>query len=129
MSDKKTLIKSALIGTLCGILSQIILLSIVSIIMLTTKNLFTGVLEYIMIAVSGLGALAGGFIAAKLNRGAGLIAGSITGFAIFIILTAASLVNSDTSLSFLSLIRFIVTLLGGALGGILGVKESTKIKI
>ncbi len=129
MSDKKTLIKSALIGTLCGILSQIILLCIMSIIMLTTKKLFGETLDYIMIAVSGVGALAGGFIAAKLNRGAGLIVGIITGLAIFIILTAAALVNSDSSLSFLSLIRFGVTLLGGAAGGVLGIRENKKIKI
>lgn len=129
MSDKKTLIKSVLIGTLSAILTQIILLCIISVIMMTTKKLFDGALDYIMIAVAGLGTLAGGFIAAKLNRGAGLVVGLITGFSVFIILTAAGLIYNDSSLSLLSLIKFGATLLCGAAGGILGVRESTKIKI
>ncbi len=129
MSDKKALIKSVLIGTLCAILSQIIMLCIVSVIMLTTKKMFDGALDYVMIAVSAIGALAGGFIAAKLNKGAGLIVGLITGFALFVILTAAALINSDSSLSVLSLIRLGAMLLGGAAGGILGVRENTKISI
>ena len=129
MSDKKTLIKSILIGSLCAVLTQIILLCIVSLVMISTKKLFSGALDYIMIAVSGLGALVGGFVSAKLNRGAGLIVGLITGFAVFIILTAAALINSSSPLSVLSLIRFAVMLLGGAAGGILGIREKTKIKI
>lgn len=129
MSDKKMLIKSVLIGSLCAVLTQIILLCIVSLVMISTKKLFGGALDYIMIAVSGLGALVGGFVSAKLKRGAGLIVGLITGFAVFIILTAAALINSSSPLSVLSLIRFAVMLLGGAAGGILGVREKTKIKI
>lgn len=129
MSDKKLLIKSVLIGSLSAILTQIILLCVVSVVMITTKKLFGEALDYIMIAVSALGSLAGGFISAKLNKGAGLIVGLITGFTVFIILTAAALIGNDSSLSVLSLIRLAAMLLGGALGGILGVKESTKIKI
>ena len=73
MSGKKTMIKSVLIGSLCAVLAQIILLCIVSLVMISTKKLFTGALDYIMIATSALGALIGGFVSAKLNRGAGLI--------------------------------------------------------
>lgn len=129
MSGKKTMIKSVLIGSLCAVLAQIILLCIVSLVMISTKKLFTGALDYIMIAVSATGSLIGGFVSAKLNRGAGLIVGLITGFAVYIMLTVAALINSGSPLSVLSLIRFIAMLLGGAAGGILGVKEKTKIKI
>ena len=129
MSGKKTMIKSVLIGSLCAVLAQIILLCIVSLVMISTKKLFTGALDYIMIAVSATGSLIGGFVSAKLNRGAGLVVGLITGFAVFIMLTAAALIYNSYPLSVLSLIRFAAMIIGGALGGIFGVKEKTKIKI
>ena len=65
MSGKKTMIKSVLIGTLCAVLAQIILLCIVSLVMISTKKLFTGALDYIMIAVSAIGSLIGGFSSAN----------------------------------------------------------------
>ena len=40
MSDKKLLIKSVLIGTLCAVMVQIVLLCLVSLVMITTKKLF-----------------------------------------------------------------------------------------
>ena len=129
MSGKKTIIKSVLIGSLCAVTAQIILLCIVSLVMISTKKLFSGALDYIMIATAALGTLIGGFISAKLNHGAGLVVGLITGFAVFIILTAAALIHNSSPLSVLSLIRFAAMLIGGSLGGILGVKEKTKIKI
>ena len=129
MSGKKTMIKSVLIGTLCAVLAQIILLCIVSLVKKKKKKLFTGALDYIMIAVSATGSLIGGFVSAKLNRGAGLIVGLITGFAVFIILTIAALINGSSPLSVLSLIRAAAMLLGGAAGGALGVREKNKIKI
>ena len=92
MSDKKLLIKSVLIGTLCAVMVQIILLCIVSLVMITTKKLFGDMLSYIMLGTAALGTLAGGFISAKLNRGAGLIVGLITGFAVFLIITIGGLI-------------------------------------
>ncbi len=58
MSDKKLLIKSVLIGTLCAVMVQIILLCIVSLVMITTKKLFgdatsAHVGEQIMIVYDG----------------------------------------------------------------------------
>ena len=129
MSGKKTMIKSVLIGSLCAVLAQIILLCIVSLVMISTKKLFTGTLDYIMTAVSATGSLIGGFVSAKLNRGAGLIVGLITGFAVYIMLTIAALINSGSPLSVLSLIRSAAMLLGGAAGGVLGVREKNKINI
>lgn len=129
MSDKKRLVKSVLIGTLCAVMTQIILLCLVSLVMITTKKLFGDVLNYIMLGATALGALAGGFISAKFNRGAGLIVGLITGFAVFLIVTIGGLINEDTSLSVLSLIRLAAALLGGTAGGILGVREKQKFRV
>ena len=129
MSGKKKLIKSVLTGTLCAVMVQIVLLCLVSIVMITTKKLFGDVLSYIMLGTTALGALAGGFISAKLNNGAGLVAGLLTGFAVFLIITTGGLINSSSPLSVLSLIRLAAALLGGAAGGIFGVRESHRIRV
>ncbi len=110
MSDKKKLIKSVSLGSLCGVLGCVILMCIFAVIMLTSGLLGAELTDYIMVAVTALGALGGGFVAAKLNHGAGLVVGAITG----------AVIESVTALTG---IRAAAVILGGIAGGICGVKE------
>ena len=64
MSDKKKLIKSVSLGSLCGVLGCVILMCIFAVIMLTSGLLGAELTDYIMVAVTALGALGGGFVAA-----------------------------------------------------------------
>ena len=79
MSDKKKLIKSVSLGSLCGVLGCVILMCIFAVIMLTSGLLGAELTDYIMVAVTALGALGGGFVAAKLAVILGGIAGGICG--------------------------------------------------
>ena len=79
--------------------------------------------DYVMIAVAAAGAFVGGLVAAKLNKGAGLIVGVIVGAGMFLLLTVAGLSAGGASFSSLSAVRIAAMLVGGVLGGILGVKE------
>ena len=109
MSDKKKLIKSVSLGSLCGVLGCVILMCIFAVIMLTSGL---------------LGAeLTGGFVAAKLNHGAGLVVGAITGAVIFLLITIAGLSKGGESVTALTGIRAAAVILGGIAGGICGVKE------
>lgn len=127
MSDRKRLIKSVLLGTVCGMLTSVIFMCILAVVMLTSGLLSQELTNYIMIAICAIGAFVGGIIATKLNKGAGLIVGLITGGVIFILITIAALIKSDSSVSTLTAIRFVALLLGGALGGIIGIRERKKI--
>ena len=122
MSDKKKLIKAVSFGSLCGVLGCVLLMCVFAVIMLTSGLLGAEITDYIMIAVTALGALAGGFVAAKLNRGAGLIVGAITGAVIFLLVTIAG-ISKGGSVSALTGIRAAAVILGGIAGGICGVKE------
>lgn len=123
MSDKKKLIKSVSLGSLCGVLGCVILMCIFAVIMLTSGLLGAELTDYIMVAVTALGALGGGFVAAKLNHGAGLVVGAITGAVIFLLITIAGLSNGGESVTALTGIRAAAVILGGIAGGICGVKE------
>ncbi|MER2080424.1 MAG: TIGR04086 family membrane protein [Ruminococcus sp.] len=127
MSDKKKLIKSVLIGSLCGMLACVILMCVMAAVMLTAGLLPAGITDYAMAAIASAGALTGGFVATKLNKGAGLIVGALTGAAMFLLITLAALLKSSAPVTVLTAIRAAGMLAGGAIGGILGLRERKKI--
>lgn len=129
MSDKKKLFKSVVTGTLCGLLTGIVLMCIFAVVMLKTHLLSSSVLDYAMAGVLGAGAFVGGFVSAKLNRGAGLIAGAVTGAVMVFAIVLTSAFRGKADFSALLLIKLAAALAGGALGGILAVRERKNIKL
>ena len=123
MSDKKKLIRSVVIGSLCGLLSCVALICVIAAVMLSTGLLSAELIDYLMIAVSAAGALIGAFVATKLNGSAGLIVGAITGAVMLLRITIGALVRQSAPVTALSAVRAAALLLGGALGGILGLRD------
>ena len=123
MSDKKRLLKATLTGLLCGLLTNVILMGVLALVLTKTGLLPPDVLRYAMAGILGAGARAGGISAAKINRGAGLIAGVVTGGAILCVLVLTAALRGDADFTVLLPIKLTAALLGGALGGILGVKS------
>lgn len=128
MSDKKKLIKAVTVGTICAVLCSVILMCILAAVMLSTGLLPKDMLGYISAAVLGLSAAAGGFIAAKINRGAGVPVGGLTGLSLFCVTVAASLSNSSAGVSSLIIIKLLASVALGILGGIAGLKEKRSSK-
>ena len=129
MSDKKLLIKAVLFGTVCGLLVTVILVCILSAIVMTSGLLPTELTNYITLALLALGAFSGGFITRRITKSAGLVAGLITGFSIFILITITGLTKSDDPVSLLTLIRLVTLLVSGGVGGIVGLKRKERIHI
>ena len=129
MSDKKLLIKAVLFGTVCGLLVTVILVCILSAIVMTSGLLPTELTNYITLALLALGAFSGGFITSRITKSAGLVAGLITGFSIFILITITGLTKSDDPVSLLTLIRLVALLVSGGVGGIVGLKRKERIHI
>lgn len=129
MSDKKLLIKAVLFGTVCGLLVTVILVCILSAIVMTSGLLPTELTNYITLALLALGAFSGGFITSRITKSAGLVAGLITGFSIFILITITGLTKSDDPVSLLTLIRLVTLLVAGGVGGIVGLKRKERIHI
>ena len=123
MSDKKRLIRSVVLGSLCGLLSCVALMCIIAAVMLSTGLLSSQVIDWLMAAVAAAGAVAGAFVATKLNGGAGLIVGAMTGAVMLLLITVTALVRQGTPVTPLCAARAAALLLGGALGGILGLRD------
>ena len=77
MSDKKRLIKAIVTGMLCGILTSVTLMCIFALVMTKGGLLPTEVINLLLSGFLAVGAFAGGFVAVKINRGAGLIVGAL----------------------------------------------------
>lgn len=129
MSDKKRAAKAVTFGTLCGITITIILMCLTALGILTGGILPDEVLEYAAAAIFAVGAFAGGFVATKINKGAGLVIGVITGGVMFVIVTSVALTKNSEAVTILTLIKLFATITAGGLGGILGLKERKRISI
>lgn len=129
MSDKKLLLKAALFGTVCGLLISVIITCIFTIVILTIGLFPTDITNYITVAILAVGAFFGGFITTKITKSAGLIAGLITGFSVFLLVTIFGLFKSNDSVTIITLIRLISNVVAGALGGILGLRKRERIHI
>lgn len=129
MSDKKQFIKSIISGTICALIITVILISLLSFVILSTGFLPAEITKYILVTLLTIGTFWGAFIATKINKSAGLIVGSVTGFSVFMLVTLFGLIKSNEAVEVLTLIKLIATLISGALGGITGLKKSERIHI
>ncbi|MBR1731728.1 MAG: TIGR04086 family membrane protein [Ruminococcus sp.] len=126
--DKK-LLKSLIFGVLCGIAAITILTLLLSFVLVISGEYPTDIINYISLAFLLVGGLVGGYIAARLNKGAGLIVGAFTGFIIFVIILLVGLSQSAGTITLFTLYKLLVLVIFAALGGILGVNKKNKIKI
>lgn len=129
MSDKKRLAKAVLVGIITSAMSEIILMSLISVLILTSGLLPANITDYIMVASTAIAVFFGGFISAKVNKSSGLICGLLTAVAVFVIITFIGLLQSDAVLTPLSLIRLVAMLILGCAGGVLGVNQKERVFI
>ncbi len=123
MSDKKRFFKSVAFGLLCGILTCTALLGVFAAALTKAGLLPPDITDFCMAGCLAAGAFTAGFLAAKLNRGAGLIAGAAAGASMLAALTLTSALRGNADFSVLFIIKLAAAVCGGALGGILAVRE------
>jgi putative membrane protein (TIGR04086 family) len=129
MSDKKRFIKAVVTGTVCSLLTSVILMCVLAAVILSSGLLSSDVLGYVMTGITAASVLAGGFIAAKINGGAAIPAGLATAASFFIILTLSSLIKHPAQFTYMTLIKLVSELAAGVLGGILGLHEKKSYRI
>ena len=129
MSDKKRLIKAIVTGMLCGILTSVTLMCIFALVMTKGGLLPTEVINLLLSGFLAVGAFAGGFVAVKINRGAGLIVGALTGAAMLASLVLVSALRGEAAFSMLFYIKTAAAVLGGSAGGILATREKKQFRL
>ena len=129
MSDKKRMIKAIITGVICALLVNIILMCIFAVVMLTGGLLNADVIRYAMVGIIAAGAFAGGFIATKINKGAGLPVGVITGISTLVMIALVSIIKGSYPITSLIVIKLIACVIAGAIGGVVGLKERKDFRI
>lgn len=129
MQDKRKLFKSVAFGVASALLTDIILMCVAAAVFLSVGlPQDVGILDYSMIALAAAGAFVGGFIASKINKGAALIVGAITGACAFLVITVIAMLRNTDSFSAMTLIRLAAMVFASALGGIAGTRQRNKLK-
>ena len=120
LSLNKRLLKSIIIGTLCAAAAITVLLLLCALLFSASGFYPDEALGYIDLGFIAAGSLLGGFIASRLNRRSGLLTGVITGLCVFVIILLTGLWNG---ISIFAVYKLLAAVVGGALGGILGIKK------
>ena len=127
--SNRAFILALVLGVTSSVAMIVILMCVMSAILTFSALLPYEYLQYIMLAVDGLGVLFGGYIAARVNKSQGLILGLLNGAIIFIALLICGFCMNTDSITIITLIKAVVILLFSALGGIKGVNVKEKIRI
>ena len=122
-------IKSLIAGFVSSGLFLTLMMCITAIILVITGNLPHSIIKWIMMVLCCVSVFFGGYIAAKVSKEKGFIVGAVTGFIMFVSVLSAGLLNSDGVFSYMTLIKLLVFIISGALGGIKGVNKTEKIHI
>ena len=107
----------------------LILTCLFGLILKMTSGIPYGVIDYVMIGIVGVSVLFGAYLAGAIAKGKGLIIGAVCGGISLLILLASGLSVADNDIGILTLIRSIVMLLCGIVGGIAGVNRKEKVRI
>ncbi|ADU26957.1 TIGR04086 family membrane protein [Ethanoligenens harbinense] len=111
---------SVLIGILCGVLFSILLLILFSILMVLQDMPAGAVQPFAFTAIAG-GGFGGGLFAGRLFGHKGLALGGAAGFFYLLLLLLSGALLGQAALGGAVLLKMVVSVLTGAVGGIVGV--------
>lgn len=129
LGDNQKLVKAIIIGVFLSLICIIILTCLSALVISFLPTIPYGGLPYIMLAVEGLGVIPGAYVASAIAKSRGMMIGAICGSIVFLILLAVGMSASTDSLSVMTLVRAVVLIVLGVLGGILGVNRKEKVHI
>lgn len=120
--EKNNIFIKIIKGVGISITLTLICLTIFSI-LLTYTNLSESIIQPVVITVTGISILTGSFLTNRKMKKNGIIKGIAVGliYIMLIYLTSSILNNANFSLNMSSIVMFIIGILCGAVGGIIGV--------
>lgn len=121
-------VKAVISGTVIAVISSIVVTVIISFIITLLGKLPENSLEYISLAILGIGSLIGGYIAGRINKSSALIIGILTGIFILVIVLFAGINTISNGFEVLSLFKLIIILLFSITGAVTGVNKKQKFK-
>nr|WP_316613694.1 TIGR04086 family membrane protein [uncultured Ruminococcus sp.] len=127
--DKGRIAKAVLIGVLSSVVLAVLLTCLFSVMLHMMSGIPYDVIDYVMVAIEGFSVLIGAYIACVIVKSKGLIIGALCGAISLLIVFAVGMSMSKNNIGLLTIIRSIVMLLCGVIGGIMGVNRKEKVRI
>ncbi len=129
LKNNSIYIKGILFGVIICMAVIILLLMLGAFVITQLGNVPTDAINIIVTAINGIGVFCGSFVALRIIKSKGLIFGTAVGLVLFILIFIAGLISSTETLSINTLIKLIVSVICGGIGGILGVNKKAKYKL
>lgn len=123
----KGIVKAVAVGTLAGAAMLFLLVVLGVYIVLKLHTVPYGAIVPMVMVTACIGSFFGGYLGARISRQYGLPIGALCGTMIFILMVAAGALSGGT-LAATTLLRFLLTVTAGALGGIAGVNRRKRRK-
>ena len=111
-------------AAVCGSAAVFVLILVFGFIM-TRIDIGDGVLSVLTSAALCVGAYFGGYVAARKRRQSGLLMGTLSGLMMFGVIFAGSYFFAGTAGGFSGSAKLVMTLVCGAVGGIVGVNSKS----
>ncbi|MDF2633097.1 MAG: family rane protein [Caproiciproducens sp.] len=121
-------LRSIVIGSVAGAALCAALLGLCALGFVSAGHIPQSLISPMVIALSVFSSFMAGFIAAKVSRKRGLAYGALAGLMLFALFLISGLIASHEALSVNAVMRMLVMILSGALGGLLAVSKKTKVK-
>lgn len=121
------MIRSEIFGIISGILLTLIFTAFSAAVMVKMQKVMYPAIAPFAIGSICIGTFAGGYITARINKNMGMAVGAICGLLVFVIFLGAGAIFGS-ELGVVSIIRGIVAVIAGALGGVLGVNKRKRRK-
>lgn len=127
--DNKNYIKAIILGVVSSVCIACIIMCIMAAILTFSSLLPYEYLAYIMILILCVSVFFGGYIASRISKSKGLILGLINGIIVFSAIALSGVFVSESTITYITLIKFIAITICSMLGGIKGVNKKEKIHI
>ena len=121
-------VKSIVLGTAIGGVVCILCLVLFALLFVISKRIPQTMIQPLILVACAVGAFIGGYITVRIIRTKGLLFGILSGLLLFAIVCLVSVIAIRTPFSTYALIKGIIMMLMGAIGGIIGVNKRSKRK-
>lgn len=125
-NNYKNSIKAVIWGLLAGSIVCTAFLFLFSLVFLKIKSVPFSMVNTLATICAAFGAFVSGYITVRIYRKNGFLYGATAGFVLFLILTVIGFIVSRDKFTYLTLVKFIVLTLMGAIGGVFGVNKRSR---
>ncbi len=118
--------KAIIFGVSIGCIICIILFTISSMLFIFSKSLPQNLISYIVIVIMAVCSFFAGYFTAKIYKSNGLLYGAVSGLIIFLIIFFSGSIILQQTATTQTFLKFILSTLMGATGGVVGVNKKVK---